>query len=56
MRVRVDVEVAKSVPINTGSYASLAFQGITGVAVIKLNADPGAFTNTLKLWKTVHTR
>lgn len=41
MRVRVDVEVAKSVPINTGSYASLAFQGITGVAVIKLNADPG---------------
>jgi len=41
MRVRVDVEVLKSVPINTGSYASLAFQGITGVAVIKLNADPG---------------
>lgn len=41
MRVRVDIEVLKSVPINTGSYASLAFQGITGVAVIKLNADPG---------------
>lgn len=41
MRVRVDIEVVKSVPINTGSYASLAFQGITGVAVIKLNADPG---------------
>lgn len=42
MRVRVDVEVGRSVPINTGTYASLAFQGITGVAVIKLNADPGS--------------
>ena len=41
MRVRVDIEVVRSVPINTGSYASMAFQGITGVAVIKLNADPG---------------
>lgn len=41
MRVRVDIEVVRSVPVNAGSYASLAFQGITGVAVIKLNADPG---------------
>jgi len=41
MRLRVDVRVLRSVPINTGSYASLAYQGITGVAVIKLNADPG---------------
>ena len=41
MRVRVDVEVLKSAPINAGTYASLAFQGITGVAVIKLKADPG---------------
>ncbi len=41
MRVRVDAEVLKSIPINAGTYASLAFQGITGVAVIKLNADPG---------------
>jgi len=41
MRVRVDARVLKSAPINTGTYAGLAFQGITGVAVIKLNADPG---------------
>ncbi len=41
MRVRVDVEVLKSAPVNAGTYASLAFQGITGVAVIKLNAEPG---------------
>ena len=41
MRVRVHAEVLKSAPVNAGTYASLAFQGITGVAVIKLNADPG---------------
>lgn len=41
MRVRVDAEVLKSAPVNEGTYASLAFQGITGVAVVKLNADPG---------------
>lgn len=41
MRVRVNAEVLKSAPINAGTYASLAFQGITGVAVVKLNADPG---------------
>jgi len=41
MRVRVDARILKSAPINSGTYASLAFQGITGVAVIKLNADPG---------------
>lgn len=41
MRVRVDAEVLKSAPVNAGTYASLAFQGITGIAVIKLNADPG---------------
>lgn len=41
MRVRVDVEVLKSAPINAGTYASLAFQGITGVAVVKLSAVPG---------------
>lgn len=41
MRVRVDAEVLKSAPVNEGTYASLAFQGITGVAVVKLSADPG---------------
>lgn len=41
MRVRVDAKVLESAPINSGTYASLAFQGITGVAVIRLSADPG---------------
>jgi phospholipid/cholesterol/gamma-HCH transport system substrate-binding protein len=41
MQVRVDARVLKSAPVDQGTYASLAFQGITGVAVIKLNADPG---------------
>ncbi len=43
MQVRVDAEVLKSTPINSGTFASLAFQGITGVAVIKLSADPGVY-------------
>ena len=42
MRVRVDARVLKSAPIDSGTFASLAFQGITGVAVVKLNADGGA--------------
>jgi len=41
MRVRVDIEILKTVPIDQGTYAGIAFQGITGVAVIKLAADPG---------------
>lgn len=41
MRVRVNARVLESAPINAGTYAGLALQGITGVAVIKLNADPG---------------
>ncbi|NOR20284.1 MAG: MCE family protein [Xanthomonadales bacterium] len=43
MQVRVDARVLKSAPVDQGTYASLAFQGITGVAVVKLNADPGSF-------------
>ena len=48
MRVRVDAEVLKSAPVNNGTYASMAFQGITGVAVIKLNAEPGLHEPLLK--------
>lgn len=40
-RVRVDARILESAPIDSGTYASLAFQGITGVAVIKLFAEPG---------------
>lgn len=41
MRIRVDTEVLRTAPINRGTYASLALQGITGVAVIRLNAETG---------------
>ncbi|MFT5138830.1 MAG: phospholipid/cholesterol/gamma-HCH transport system substrate-binding protein [Lysobacterales bacterium] len=41
MSVRVDAEVLESTPIDTGTSASLAFQGITGVAVINMVGDPG---------------
>lgn len=38
--VRVDVEVFESTPISNATFASLAFQGVTGVAFISLAADP----------------
>ncbi len=41
MNVRVDIEVLESTPVDSGTFASLAFQGITGVAVIRLSSDPG---------------
>ncbi len=48
MRVRVDARVLKSAPVDKGTYASLALQGITGVAVIKLNADAGVHEPLVK--------
>ncbi|MDH3429503.1 MAG: MlaD family protein [Gammaproteobacteria bacterium] len=39
--IEVEIEVASSTPIDSGTYASLAYQGITGVAFINLAADPG---------------
>ena len=41
VRVQVDAEILQLTPIDQGTYASLALQGITGVAVIRLSADPG---------------
>jgi phospholipid/cholesterol/gamma-HCH transport system substrate-binding protein len=41
MRIRVDIKVLESAPVDQGTYASLAFQGITGVSIINLSADPG---------------
>lgn len=41
MSIRVDIRVLDSTPIDTGTSASLMFQGITGVAVINLAGDPG---------------
>lgn len=41
MSIRVVIEILESTPVDTGTSASLAFQGITGVAVINLTGDPG---------------
>jgi len=41
MKVRVDVDILESTPVDGGTFASLAFQGITGVAVVNLSSDPG---------------
>lgn len=41
MTVQVDIEVLASTPVDTGTWASLYYQGITGVAVINLYGDPG---------------
>jgi phospholipid/cholesterol/gamma-HCH transport system substrate-binding protein len=40
--IRVDIEVEESTPVNGGTWATLAPQGITGVSVINLSNDPGA--------------
>jgi len=41
IRIRVDIDVLESTPVDHGTYASLALQGITGVAVVNLASDPG---------------
>jgi len=46
-KVRVDLEVRKSTPVTAATYASLAFQGVTGVAFISLAADDNGQTNEL---------
>jgi phospholipid/cholesterol/gamma-HCH transport system substrate-binding protein len=38
-RVRVDIEVKRSTPVTTATFASLAFQGVTGVAFVSVAAD-----------------
>ena len=46
-KVRVDLEVLESTPITTATYATLAFQGVTGVAFIGLAADEDLETKKL---------
>jgi len=41
VRVRVDIEILAQTPVNRGTYASLALQGITGVAVVNLASETG---------------
>jgi len=43
VKVRVDIAILASTPIDQGSYASLMSQGITGVNVINISAQPGQF-------------
>ena len=43
-RVSVEVTVAAATPVHQGTYGSLAYQGITGVAFINLAADSGEFS------------
>ncbi|MDJ0927968.1 MAG: MlaD family protein, partial [Gammaproteobacteria bacterium] len=41
MAVEVEIDIAQSTPVNSSTYASLAYQGITGVAFINLGSEPG---------------
>lgn len=41
IKVRVDIDVLADTPVNSGSYASLMAQGITGVTVVNLAGEPG---------------
>jgi len=43
IRVRVDIEILENTPVDKGTYASLALQGITGVAVVNLASEPGEY-------------
>jgi len=45
--VRIDIKVLQSTPVTTATYASLAFQGVTGVAFISLAADQDGRANEL---------
>jgi phospholipid/cholesterol/gamma-HCH transport system substrate-binding protein len=39
--IEVRIEVATSTPVDSGTFASLGYQGITGVAFINLAGEPG---------------
>ena len=39
--VKVQIDVAQTTPVDTGTYAGLAFQGVTGVAFINMGVDLG---------------
>lgn len=41
VHIQVDIQVLRSTPIDSGTYASLALQGITGISIINLSSDPG---------------
>lgn len=39
--VEVQIEVGRSTPVDAGTFAGLDFQGVTGVAFINLDTEPG---------------
>jgi phospholipid/cholesterol/gamma-HCH transport system substrate-binding protein len=41
VKIRVDIDVLESTPVDQGTFASLALQGITGVAVVNLESESG---------------
>jgi phospholipid/cholesterol/gamma-HCH transport system substrate-binding protein len=41
VKIRVDIDVLSSTPVDNGTFASLALQGITGVAVVNLETEQG---------------
>ena len=41
VRVQVDIEILETTPVDRGTYASLASQALTGVAVVNLASEPG---------------
>jgi phospholipid/cholesterol/gamma-HCH transport system substrate-binding protein len=43
IKVRVDIEVLETTPVDSGSWASLNAQGITGVTVINIVGEPGEY-------------
>ena len=49
IRVRIDIEIDAATPVDSGTFASLAYQGITGLALINLASEPGDHTPLAKL-------
>lgn len=41
VKIRVDIDILTSTPVDSGTFASLALQGITGVAVVNLETEQG---------------
>ena len=39
--VEVEIEVGRSTPVDAGTFAGLALQGVTGVAFINMDTEPG---------------
>ena len=41
VKIRVDIEILATVPVDSGTWATLSAQGITGISVVNLSSDPG---------------